>query len=43
MTISLKAGSSALALSLLASTALAQDLQIENAEWWQEAARSSTA
>ncbi|WP_299845128.1 extracellular solute-binding protein [uncultured Jannaschia sp.] len=37
MTISLKAGSSALALSLLASTALAQDLQIENAEWWQEA------
>ncbi|PZX13760.1 carbohydrate ABC transporter substrate-binding protein (CUT1 family) [Palleronia aestuarii] len=37
MTISLKAGASALALALAAQGAFAQDIQIENADWWQEA------
>jgi len=37
MRFACKAGASALAISLAAGAASAQDLQIENAEWWQNA------
>jgi multiple sugar transport system substrate-binding protein len=36
MNSAFKAGASALAISLAAGAAFAQDLQIENAEWWQD-------
>ena len=37
MSFAMKAGASALAVALAAGAASAQDLQIENAEWWQNA------
>ncbi|ULB11905.1 extracellular solute-binding protein [Cereibacter azotoformans] len=40
MGYSLKYGASVLALALAAGGAFAQDLQIENADWWQEAGAS---
>jgi multiple sugar transport system substrate-binding protein len=37
MSFAMKAGASALAMALAGAPAFAQDLQIENPEWWQEA------
>ena len=39
MTFAFKVGASALAITLAASAAFAQDLQIENADWWQNAGK----
>ena len=39
MTFAFRVGASALAITLAASAAFAQDLQIENADWWQNAGK----
>lgn len=40
MSFMIKAGASALALSIAAGAAFAQDIQIENADWWQNAGKA---